>query len=119
MIGIVYGIQSGQFIKVGATNNLQRRLHAFRLYNPLPMKVVLRREVKENYWVENRMHKILAQYAIGREWFDCTLGLVREAFETAFKEIAANRLITNGHRIFATPKGWKKVSISQQSEPRP
>lgn len=97
----VYGIQSGQFIKVGATNDIQRRLHAFRLYNPLPLKVVLRRIVKENYWVENQMHRSLAKYAVGREWFDCSAEQVRGAFDAALKELIANR-----HAIVGTRQGW-------------
>jgi hypothetical protein len=103
----VYGIQSGQFIKVGAANDIQKRLHTFRLYNPLPLKVILRRVVKENYWVEKQMHRSLAQYAIGREWFDCSPDLVRTAFEEALKELIANR-----QAIVGSPKGWVDSRVS-------
>lgn len=101
----VYGIQSGHLIKVGAADNMRRRLHTFQLYNPHPVKIILRRVVKENYWLEKRMHKLLAQYAVGREWFDCSPEQVRGAFETALKELIAHR-----HLITGTPKGWKDNS---------
>lgn len=107
----VYGIQSDRFIKIGVANDVKNRLHKFQLYNPHPLKIVLQQFVVENYWVENRMHKLLAQYAIGREWFDCSPAQVREAFDTALKEIAADRLAANGHLIVATPQGWKKVPV--------
>lgn len=97
----VYGIQSGHLIKVGAAEDVKRRLHTFQLYNPHPMKVVLRRVVKENYWLEKRMHKLLADCAVGREWFDCSPERVREVFEVALKELIEQR-----HLIVGTPKGW-------------
>lgn len=106
----IYGIQSGQFIKVGAADDIKRRLHTFRLHNPHPLKVVLRRIVKENYWVEKRMHQLLAQYAIGREWFDCSPEQVREAFDTALKELIAAR-----HRIVGTPRGWRDRTPDEQA----
>jgi hypothetical protein len=76
-------------------------MHAFRLYNPLPLKVVLRRIVKENYWVEKQMHRSLAQYAVGREWFDCPAELVRTAFDEALKELIASR-----QAIVGSARGW-------------
>jgi hypothetical protein len=104
-MGYVYGIQSDHLIKVGAADDIRRRLHTFQLYNPHPVKIVLRRFVKENYWLEKRMHKLLAQYAVGREWFDCSPEHVRDAFETSLKELIARR-----HQIVGTPKGWKDDS---------
>jgi len=90
-MGWVYGIQSGHFIKVGVANDIQRRLSDFRLCNPHPIKVVLRRMVPENYWIEKRMHALLVHYAIGREWFDCSPEMVRQAYETAYKDLVSHR----------------------------
>lgn len=90
-MGWVYGIQSGQFIKVGAADDIRARLHMFRLHNPHPLKVVMRRMVPENYWVEKRMHQLLADHALGREWFDCSSELVRAAYEVAYKDLIAQR----------------------------
>jgi hypothetical protein len=102
MIGYVYGIQSGQFIKVGAADDLKKRLHTFRLHNPHPLKLVLQRAIKENYWVERRMHQLLAEYTTGREWFDCSPEQVRDAFKVALKE-----LIDIRPTIVGTARGWR------------
>lgn len=106
----IYGIQSGHLIKVGATDDIQKRLGLFRLYNPHPLKVVLRRTVKENYWIERRIHKELAQYAVGREWFDCSPERVRVAFDASLRELVATR-----HLIVGTPRGWRSRTIEEQA----
>ena len=72
MLGWVYGIQSAPFIKIGVAHNIRVRLHAMRLHNPHPLTVVLRRRCENPYWIERRMHQILASHALGREWFDIT-----------------------------------------------
>ena len=100
----VYGIQSGQFIKVGVAQEIQSRLLTFRLHNPHPLKVVMRRMVPEHYWVEKRMHELLAQYAIGREWFDCAPDLVRAAYEDAYKDLVVKR-----HE----QENWEKLSAAR------
>ena len=100
----VYGIQSGQFIKVGVAQDIRSRLFAFRLHNPHPIKVVMRRMVPEHYWVEKRMHQLLAQYSIAREWFDCAADLVRAAYEEAYKDLVAKR-----HQ----QAGWEKMSAER------
>lgn len=87
----VYGIQSGRFIKVGVAIDMPSRLDTFRLHNPHPIKVVMRRMVPEHYWVEKRIHHLLAAYAIGREWFDCSPELVRAAYEQAYKDLVVRR----------------------------
>lgn len=75
----VYGIQSGQFIKVGVALDITRRLHTIRLSNPHPLKVVLRRKMRAAYYCERKMHEILKEKSIGREWFDATVEEVHAA----------------------------------------
>jgi len=90
-MGWVYGIQSGAFIKVGATQDVKSRMHEFRLYNPHPIKLVMRRNVAEHYWIEKRMHEILDPAAIGREWFACTIVEVQDAYRLAYADLVAMR----------------------------
>jgi hypothetical protein len=82
---ILYGIQSGDFIKIGITRHLVRRLEAARLFNPHPLKVVIRRNVWGGYAriVEIKAHQLLAQYALGREWFNVDVGIARAAVAEA------------------------------------
>lgn len=45
-----------------------------------------------------------AQYAIGREWFDCSTELVRAAYEEAYKDLVVRR-----HQ----QEGWEKMSAER------
>lgn len=79
-MGWVYGIQCGEFIKVGYTASaIKSRTDTMRLYNPHSIKIVLRRRTDHPYWVERRLHQILAEKAVGREWFRITVSELREA----------------------------------------
>jgi len=75
----VYGIQSGQFIKIGVAISTERRMETMRLYNPHPFTLVFRRKTECAYHCERRMHEILSAKSIGREWFDVTLDEVKAA----------------------------------------
>lgn len=116
-MGYVYGIQSGRYIKVGVAQHLQGRLHTFRLHNPHPLKIVLRRTVANDYWVEKRMHQLLDKYAIGREWFDCSQEQVREAFEQALKDLAAHNDQQDAWEKFSAARAEKrKVPIGRPAK---
>lgn len=52
---------------------------------------MLRHQIEEAYWVENRLHKLLDHQAIGREWFKTTLPEVRAALKVALAELAIRR----------------------------
>lgn len=82
----VYGIQSGLFIKIGWAHNVADRLRTMNLYNPHPCKVVMRRHVEDYGWIEKRMHRVLAPYSVGREWFLCDAALVRAAMDVVMQE---------------------------------
>lgn len=82
-MGWVYGIQCGEFIKVGCAKNMAVRVHAMKLHNPLPLKIILRRRSKNAYWLERRIHKLLVAKSIGREWFSATVDEVKAAADQA------------------------------------
>lgn len=101
----VYGIQSGQFIKIGVTMNIAERLNDFRLSNPHKLTVVYRRKVLGAYHCEKKMHEILNDKALGREWFDVTrdevlaAGLVGIAYAKQIcQEQATTILLTRSER---------------------
>lgn len=93
MIGLpwVYGIRSGSFIKIGAADNIERRRHNFQLGNPHQLTIVLRQMCDEAYWVENRMHKILAPFKYRREWFSIDVKTARSALTQALDDLADKR----------------------------
>jgi hypothetical protein len=75
----VYGIQSGQFIKIGVAVDIAKRLDTMRLSNPHPLAVVFKRKMKAAYFCEKKMHEVLRPKSLGREWFNVTVEEVRQA----------------------------------------
>lgn len=108
MLGWVYGIQSFQLIKIGVAHNIRVRLHAMKLHNPHPLKVVLRRRSENPYLIERLMHRILAPRALGREWFDISPEQAREA---------ANLAIAEGEVLRVEQVQWEMES-AQRAEMR-
>lgn len=91
----VYGIQSGEFIKIGVATNISQRLNAMRLLNPHPIKVILRRRLCAAFYCERKMHEILEPKAVGREWFKVTVDevLAAAAVGAAYaKQVHASRM---------------------------
>jgi hypothetical protein len=87
-IGFVYGIKSIDLIKVGVAQDIEQRMHSMRLDNPHELKLVFRRKSRAPYTLERQMHRLLADKAVGREWFRCTVEDVRAAAYTAKLETA-------------------------------
>jgi hypothetical protein len=71
----LYGFQCGQWIKVGITQNVARRLKQMRLHNPYPITIVMRRPVLARHArrVEILVHRCLQRHAVGREWFTASI----------------------------------------------
>lgn len=88
----LYGIQSGLFIKIGVSRDIPQRLNHMNLYNPHPCKVVLRRLCTDTFWVEKRMHAVLAPYALGREWFMIDAALARATATIVFNELRQKKV---------------------------
>lgn len=100
--GFVYAIKSLDLIKVGVAKDIERRLEAMRLMNPHGCELIFYRRTYAPYTFENRMHKLLADKAVGREWFRVTLAEVRIASNIArLASIRAERAIRALER---TPK---------------
>lgn len=76
----LYGIQCGEFIKIGISLDIPRRLYALKLGNPMPCTVVLRRNPPYAGSMERKMHQHLADRAVGREWFRITPKEARDAY---------------------------------------
>jgi hypothetical protein len=81
--GYVYAIQSLDLIKVGVAKDIAKRMEAMRLMNPHGCELLFYRRTYAPYIFEKRMHELLADKAVGREWFRVTLAEVRAASKTA------------------------------------
>lgn len=100
--GYVYAIKSLDLIKVGVAKNIQRRLTAMRLDNPHGCELVFYRRSYAPYTFERQMHELLADKAVGREWFRATLDDIRTASNTArLASIRAERKVRARSRKLA------------------
>ncbi|MDP1702623.1 MAG: GIY-YIG nuclease family protein [Aestuariivirga sp.] len=91
----IYGIKCGDLIKVGIAKSVAKRLKGFRLANPQPMEVVFKRHAYQAFAIriERAMHEYLKEFAVGREWFRCTVEDVKAASRHAkinFHEVRRN-----------------------------
>jgi hypothetical protein len=92
--GYVYAIKSLDLIKVGVAKNIEKRMETMRLHNPHGCELLFYRRTYAPYTFEKRMHELLAEKAVGREWFRVTLEEVRTASKTArLASIRAERAV--------------------------
>ena len=63
----IYFIKSLNFVKVGKTNNIKRRLREFQVYNPTD--VVLLRKIQGSYSRERQIMLDLDKHRANGEWF--------------------------------------------------
>lgn len=121
--GFVYAIKSLDLIKVGVAKTIERRLEAMRLMNPHGCELIFYRRTYAPYAFERRMHELLADKAIGREWFRVTLAEVRVASKTArLASIRAERAIRASERTFknlAQSKTQRSATINDINSLKP
>lgn len=93
----IYGFQCGEFIKIGRSDNVGRRLRDLRLGNPNPVKIVLRRRHVRAALVERLMHRVLREEAVGREWFKISPADARLAADHAIAKVN-ERMVVEAER---------------------
>ena len=97
--GFVYAIGSLGLIKVGVAKDIAKRMNAMRLDNPHGCELLFYRRTYAPYTFERRMHELLADKAVGREWFRASLADVRAASKTArLASIRAERAVRAAER---------------------
>jgi hypothetical protein len=76
----VYGIKSlDLIIKVGVAKDIEKRLDDMRLHNPHGCELVFYRKTYAPFLFEKMMHELLADKAVGQEWFRVTVAELRQA----------------------------------------
>lgn len=115
----IYGIKCGDLIKVGISKSIARRLKDFRLGNPQPMEVVFKRHAYLAFskQIERAMHEYLKEYAVGREWFRCTVEDVKAASRHAtidYHEVKRN--IERAEARWVKSRAYQKMLAEMESE---
>jgi hypothetical protein len=81
----VYGIKSGDLTKIGVAKDIAKRLDTIRGHNPHGCDLVWKRLTVAPFHFEKKMHELLAEHAIGREWFRVTLEQIKGAATLAHR----------------------------------
>jgi len=65
----IYFIKCGKYVKIGYSNNIQRRLYNLKTANPYELTLIF--TIKGNREKESRIHKLFKQYGTYHkgEWF--------------------------------------------------
>ncbi len=68
-----YFVRCGEFVKIGYSQNMEKRLEVFRTHNPQDPEVLAllpfatQKAARER---EKWMHGVLAEHQVSREWFN-------------------------------------------------
>ncbi|HIC10926.1 MAG TPA: GIY-YIG nuclease family protein, partial [Campylobacterales bacterium] len=70
-VSFIYVITDGEFYKIGATKNINRRIEILQMGNPRPLKLVYQKETPNNRAkeIEHYLHKYFSDKNILGEWF--------------------------------------------------
>lgn len=66
----VYFISDGEYVKIGATDNLNKRLPVLQTGNPKKLKVIHKIHTENPLELEAILHEIFKERQITREWYD-------------------------------------------------
>lgn len=110
----VYAIQSGRFIKIGVAVSIADRLHTMRLSNPHELKVVYRRKMKAAYHCEKKVHEVLRDKAVGREWFEATVDEIKAAMAIGLAHAREVRKNTTTKYYYADTPATREESHQVQ-----
>lgn len=75
--GIIYFISDTKYIKIGVTNNVEKRLKELQTGNPKKLKVIKIIYCENPYYVEKMYHELFKSKRKEGEWFDI-LDIVKE-----------------------------------------
>lgn len=110
---MIYVIKSGDKLKVGYTQNLEKRLISYRTHNPhIELITTMAGERK----LEQGMHKHLAKYRVEGEWFeynDQVMQYVR-TIEECVNEGLQKTITTNIKVIDDDEKLLEEITIIQK-----
>lgn len=83
----VYFISDGQFVKIGISNDVMKRLGDLQVGNPKPLTVLFSvpvRNKKDALELEYRLHNVYREFARCGEWFDILNYIKVEEFQNYF-----------------------------------
>lgn len=65
----VYIVSCGDLIKIGVTNDIDKRVKTLQTGNPFPIVVEFVEQKRQAYKIESYLHRMFEQYRVQGEWF--------------------------------------------------
>lgn len=83
----VYFISNGEFVKIGVSENVERRMYSLQSASPRKLEILATVPVKNTncaYELEKELHSIYAKYHIYGEWYEILSFLDYASFDVCF-----------------------------------
>lgn len=69
-MGKIYLVSCGEFVKIGTTRDINKRISSIKTNNPKDIEVIFESQsMLNNYEVEKELHSIFSKYNVRGEWF--------------------------------------------------
>jgi predicted DNA-binding protein (UPF0251 family) len=96
----LYLIQTGEFTKIGISQDIEKRIKSMKTDNPLEIELLFYKKIKNVRKVESFLHKQLKEYNVKNEWFK----LDKKITDRIIKNIYDLQKLENSLGNFKTPK---------------
>lgn len=90
--GLVYAIQVGDYIKIGRTSSLKKRLQSYLMHPPFAYEVLFTKETLDTKCMEAALQHCFLKYQYKGEWFKFpqeTLLVAKEKINSKWEELEA------------------------------
>ena len=110
----IYFVSDGKYVKIGVTNNVEKRLQSLQSGNPKKLNLLF--VIKGNKDLESYLHSKFKKYKKLNEWFDI-LSILNKEDIINYKTLHVNKYNSNFVKVFNTSKNRKKISsLSSKSK---
>jgi len=101
----LYVMESPPYVKVGISNDVERRLRDFSLNSPHHIRIIFKAKVPypQAKWIEEKIHEDLQAFRHKGEWFTCTADEAVASFRVASK---LGRARQQRFVSYANQRGW-------------
>ena len=114
---MIYFIKQGQYVKIGYTENLSRRVKELQTASPQPLKVLL--TIPGSRETEKALHSFFSSKRVNGEWLHYgslnkvdTLANITEAADRKYSDITnLKELIDNSYHYFLLKKSKRSKKL--------
>ena len=103
---MIYFIRSGDWVKIGRSNNPEKRLQELQTSNPIKLHIMFRMDAPNHY--EALIHEHLREYRGVREWFEFK---PVKAFLQSGHHLCKPVIYTSKNRLFGMTENYLNLNF--------